>query len=128
MADHVEDLASTNQTHEGVKPGVWVAIGVVVLVVIFVAAGHSNSAGSSGGTTGAAQSGVMINGQPVTFGLSSFTDPATDGSGYQCDQNCDNHYAVAKFASTNAGDTTLSLSLPITITAFGSDGNAYQSG
>jgi len=127
MADHVEDLAPTNPTHQGVNPGVWVAvaIGAVVLAVVFVAAGHSSN--GSGGSTGSAQSGVTAYGQPLNLTLKSFTDPATDGSGNTSDsQDNNDHYAVVNVDAINDGNSTLPSSIPVTITAFGSDGQAYD--
>jgi hypothetical protein len=101
---------------------------IAVLVIIGVAAGHSSSAsGDRSDSSYSAQSGVMAYGQPLTIQVTSFTDPAIDGSGNTCsDTNCSDHYAVVNISATNNGNSTLESNLPVTITAFGSDGIAYQ--
>ena len=100
---------------------------IVVIVAVLIGLGASHSSNSSGGSTGSAQSGVTAYGQPLTFQLSSFDDQATDGSGYGCDSACDNHYAIAHLSATNEGTATLQSYLPVTFTAFGSNGGTYQS-
>lgn len=80
-------------------------------------------------STGGSQSGVTAYGQPLTLTLNSFTDPAKDTSGYQTDSEDNNdHYAVVNINATNDGNSTLPATIPVTITAFGSDGKAYGGG
>ncbi len=94
---------------------------VAVLIAVGALAGHSSSSG------GSAQSGVTAYGQPLTLTLSSFTDPATDSSGYTSDSgNSNDHFAVVKVSTTNNGNSALPATIPITIAAFGTNGQAYE--
>ena len=108
----------------------WYGLGVIVVVlgVLLAAPGTRHILIGSSSANGPGQSGVTVYSQPLTLTLASFTDPATDQSGYTTDGNSNDHYAVVKISATNNGNSTLPSSLPITITAFGSDGNAYEGG
>ncbi len=110
-------------------------IAAVVLVVGVLTAlnSHSPSSGSGGSSYGS-QSGLTVNGQPITINFTRFTDPATDTSGNGCDasntpgstcQPSDDHFVTTEFQITNNGDSTISDSLPVTFIAFGSDHNTY---
>lgn len=108
-----------------VKPGVWVVL-IVIVVVIAALAGKAAHSNGSSATSYSAQSGVVAYNQPLTLTLKSFVDPATADGGGTTDGNTDDHFAVVNVNATNDGNSTLPSSIPVTITAFGSDGQAYN--
>jgi hypothetical protein len=111
----------------------WYGLAVLIVLLVLLAAipssraffsGSSSSSASNSGYS--AQSGVTAYGQPLTLSLSSFTDPASDSSSYTSDANSNDHFAVVNVAVTNNGNSTLPATIPVTIAAFGSDGQVYQ--
>ncbi len=138
MAEHPTDEAPQPQEQEAPAPtirnplykplsarGVVGVILVIVVVVLIAAAVTSRSITGSSGSGWSTQSGVTAYSQPLDLTLTSFNDPGTDSGGNTSDSS-NNHFATVDVSATNNGNSTVPSSLPITITAFGSDGSAYE--
>ncbi len=84
-----------------------------------------------GGQIGPSQSGVKVDGQPVSITLSQFIDPARDEGGYTIDSQgaspqSDDHFATAELQITNRGNSTTS-NAALSIVAYDQNGNVYSS-
>jgi hypothetical protein len=121
----VPEQSDTPQLPPQTKSGPWVVAhliaGIILLGGISAVIVPSTSGGS--GSSWSAQSGVTVYGQPLTFLLTSFIDPAAT---INADSNSNDHYAVVHVSATNNGTSALAANLPVTIAAFGNDGKAHQ--
>ena len=123
----VTPASSANPKRASATPMVVaLAVGAVIVLIVLLHQSGSQSASGSTGSGWAPQSGVTAYGQPLNLDLTSFTDPATDGSGYTTDETGTDHFAIVNVSATNNGNSALPSSLPVTIAAFGSDGNVYS--
>jgi len=102
----------------------WIAL--PISIVVAVAVGVSALTHPSNGSVGSALYGVSLSGQPVTFTLKTFVDPATDAGGFSTDSSGSAHYAVAEIAATNTGDAAMNSVLSISVMAYGADGTPYE--